>query len=92
MGRGDHTSLLRQSSELETDQARPTANAPAALDASKGGDGTIDPGWRNVLVGYFAILEEWSKRLVEMSRDVSLVEPRRPSARSHSQPRSRKLT
>ena len=62
MGRGDHTSRRRQGSEPEIDQARPTANAPAALDASKRDDGAIDPGWRNTLVGYFSILEEWSKK------------------------------
>jgi hypothetical protein len=44
------------------DQARPKANAPAALGAWKRDDGTIDPGWRNALVGYFSILAEWSKK------------------------------
>ena len=60
---GDHTSRLRQGSEPETDQAGLQDNAPAALDASKRDDGAIDQGWRNALVGYFSILEEWSKKV-----------------------------
>lgn len=62
MGRGDDKSRLRQGLEPETDQATPKANAPAALDDSKRDDATIDPRWRNALVGYFSILEEWSKK------------------------------
>ena len=61
MGSGDHTSRLRQGSERETDQ-RPKPNASATLDSCKGDDGTIDPSWRNAFVGYFSILEEWSKK------------------------------
>jgi hypothetical protein len=62
MGRGGHTSRLRQGSEAETNQARPKDNAPAVLDASKRDDSAIDPSWRNALVGYFSILQEWSKK------------------------------
>ena len=62
MGRGDDKSPLGQDFQPETDQAMPRANAPAALDDSKTDDGAINPGWRNALVGYFSILEEWSKR------------------------------
>jgi hypothetical protein len=62
MGRGDHTSRLRQGSDPEPDNARPKENAPPVVDASKRDDGAIDPNWRNALVGYFSILEEWSKK------------------------------
>ena len=62
MGRGDHTSRLRQGSDPETDQARRKENAPPVVDASKRDDGAIDQSWRNALVGYFSILEEWSKK------------------------------
>ena len=62
MGRGEDRSRLRQDLEHETDQTTPKANAPAASDDSKRDDGTIDPGWRNALVEYFSILEEWSKK------------------------------